>query len=251
MTDDFPLTAWSKRRARREPRCDHRTCKGCSSCSCHAKPKAAPVEPATLPEAKAEAARLVLAAVRADRLLMAVTHTSKKTQPVSQLEEAVVRGHDDLDAVLRSPSLNGAVSGGGDASWRMLDSITTREVFDIDGNVVSGGDLRDRFDTTAATLGALTTAVEELERAAATAMSCVDELRALPAAQARKLSESESDVQHCVHCGRVVTGTRDDRLKSGRCDTCYTYRLRNGTDRPLDLVERELARKVTHEGAIP
>lgn len=249
--DDFPLAARTRKKPPREIPCNHATCTGCKTCSCHAKPKTAPVEPATVSEARAVGARLTLALVRSERFLLALSQTNRKTQPVSRVEEAVIRGHDDLDAVLRSPSLNGAVSGGDDPSWRMLDSITTKEVFDADGNVVSGGDLRDRFDATAATLAELVDTILQIERLAATAMSAVDDLRALPATQARKLAESDSDVQHCVHCGKVVTGTRDDPLRAGRCGACYTYRLRNHSDRPLDLVEKEQARKVAQGGATP
>lgn len=251
-TDDFPLTAWSKRRARLVPRCDHATCPGCSSCSCHRKPKQPILGPLTQPEAVAEGARLKLAAIRAVRMLDAISSTDKKTRPVSNVEQAIARGHADLDAALRSPTLNGAVSGGDDPSWRIFDSLVDREFLDESGNVIKGGNIRDRFDATTLQLETLVGALEQIERSAALANDIVDQLRAIPAAEAQRLLEADSDVQHCVNCGKPVTGTRDDRLRSGRCSTCNTYRSEHGgRDRPRSLIEKELEREMAAASTIP
>lgn len=235
--------AWQDLRARREARdthsktCDHHTCPGCS-CTCHKKPKPS-IAPATPAEAFDHAHRLKQAAVHATKLLDAITSTDK-TRPRSWLEEAITRANADLDTAMRSPTLNGAVSGGDDPSYRILESITTREVLDADGNVLSGGDIRERVDVTARALEELIAALTDIGQRAATAYAAVDDLRSLSPIEAEQILKAESDVQPCVHCGRVVTGARDDRLKAGRCNACYEYRrTHNGQDRPTHLIEAD------------
>jgi hypothetical protein len=36
----------------------------------------------------------------------------------------------------------------------------------------------------------------------------------------------------CTNCGRWVEGTPQDRIRSGRCQACYRFRVRNGRERP-------------------
>jgi hypothetical protein len=36
----------------------------------------------------------------------------------------------------------------------------------------------------------------------------------------------------CANCGTWVANTPQDRIRSGRCEPCYRYRKRTGTDRP-------------------
>lgn len=46
----------------------------------------------------------------------------------------------------------------------------------------------------------------------------------------------ESSVCICVNCATTVANTPADRFKSGRCDTCYRYRLRHdGQDRVVTM----------------
>lgn len=245
MSDTIEIAPELRARARAtRPRCDHLVCAGCPACPCHKRPKSPKVQAATPTEALAEASRLKLAAIGAQRLLDTITATNKKTQPRSRLEEAIIRGHADLDDAIRSPRLNGAVSGGDDPSWRIYNTLLDR-----DENFIGR-----RADAIRNLLASITSSIEGLERNAALAVTIVDELRAISATEARQLIENDSDVQHCINknCGALVTGTRDDRLRAGRCEPCYTYRLRhNGDDRPKELVERELARNVTHPSATP
>jgi len=44
---------------------------------------------------------------------------------------------------------------------------------------------------------------------------------------------------YCVNkdCGRYVEGTRDDRIRSGRCSACFQYRLRTGNDRDTGITK--------------
>ena len=52
--------------------------------------------------------------------------------------------------------------------------------------------------------------------------------------RARWLSE-RTDVRAgaaCANCGRWVEGTPQDRIRSGRCQACYRFRVRNGRERP-------------------
>lgn len=229
------------RRADRSAKCDHTTCPGCEECSCHRKPKRPQLAPMTQTEAKAEASRLQGSARSALRLLDSITSTDRKTRPRSMLEEAVTRGHADLDEAIRSPALNGAVSGGDDPSWRMVDQLTDRH-----------GNLRERRDVIGDALELLVASLELLAHHAALAATIVEELRAIPPAEAKRLLEAESDVQHCVNCGKVVTGTRDDRLRAGRCAACNTYRDdHDGRDRPRSLIDREVAREMAAASTIP
>jgi len=53
--------------------------------------------------------------------------------------------------------------------------------------------------------------------------------------EARRLETATRTAATCSICSRVVTGVRDDRLKSSRCPACYEYLRRTGTDRPRSL----------------
>lgn len=246
MSDTIEIAARHKARGRvSRPHCEHLTCTGCSTCPCHKRPKNPKVEAATPDEALAQAVRLRLAARRAMMILDAITETNKKTKPRAWLELAVIRGHADLDDQIRSPRLNGAVSGGDDPSWRIYNSLVDR-----DENFIGR-----RGDAIRNLLAELTRSIEELERHAALASTIVDDLRAISATEAQQLIDHDSDVQHCANknCGKLVTGTRDDRLKAGRCGPCYEYHLdHHGEDRPKQLIERELQRELsTHAPAKP
>lgn len=220
----------------REVPCDHTTCAGCATCPCHRKPK--PERPRVTPsEAITEGVRLKQALRRVIVTLDAITNVEKE-RPRSQLEEAVIRGHADIDNAMRSPTLNGAVAGGDDPSFRILDQH-------LDEN---SGNWQERADAIALNLRIATSNVAELERAAKAAFTAVLDLQGITETEAQKLLEAASQVQSCVHCGRVVTGTRDDRLRAGRCKPCYEYRLEHhGQERPQYLIDREL-RVETEQG---
>ena len=41
---------------------------------------------------------------------------------------------------------------------------------------------------------------------------------------------------HCMHCNTWCPGTSTDRLRAGRCEPCYRYRLdHHGNERPSEL----------------
>lgn len=244
--------AWDDLRARRQgsehqARCEHATCPGCPSCPCHRRPKQ-PRVGLTPDEATKHARRLRADAIAAIRLLNALT-SGTKTQPLCLLERAIIRANNDIDVALKSPSLNGAVSGAG-------AHIT---VEDEDGNpdsvpvtAIELAVLTAHTDDIGATLDRLTDALADIVHRAAAAFSAVEDLQAISPAEAQRLIEAASSVQTCVHCGRVVTGTRDDRLRSGRCTPCYEYRLdHDSQDRPRYLIERELERELARDSTHP
>jgi hypothetical protein len=178
-----------------------------------------------------QARQLLLNAIDAIRLLSTATDRTKQ-RPISLLEEAIVRAHADVDEGIRSPSLNGAVSGGDDPSFRILDGLTNE-----------GARRRDKV---AANLDSLIRALADVHQRAATAMSMIDKLRALTPERAELLLKAAGDVQSCAnpHCGKIVTGVGNDRLRAGRCQPCFEYRLdHEGSDRPKYLVDREIARE--------
>lgn len=240
MTFASSASGAARRAQRPEPKCQHRTCPGCE-CKCHRRPKTKLVA-TTPPEAFDQARKLRQSALHAIRLLDAITSLDK-TRPRSELEEAVVRGNADVDAILKSPTYNGAVSGGDDPSWRMLDAITSAEVLDKNGDPITGGDLIDRVDDVALQLAALTDALDDIGTRAASAYDCVEKLRAVSPIEADQLLKAESPIQQCINCGRLVTGTENDRLKAGRCTACYQYRRdHKGNDRPAHLIAAEVER---------
>lgn len=235
--DDFPLAEWSKNRPKREPKCDHLTCAGCTNCRCHVKPKRQPLQAPSQDRARTESLAMFRSVDNARRVLDKLT-TRDKVHPLARVEAAVMRAYADRDAILRSPSLNGAVSGGDDPSWRVQDSMT-----DQNGNFVGV-----RFDALGNLLGQLAELVHAAETLAGTISSVIDDLNAISLADAKRLIDESSGVGRCVNpnCDTVVTGVGDDRLRAGRCDPCYRYRLRTGDDRPRRLIERE---NVPKEGA--
>lgn len=58
--------------------------------------------------------------------------------------------------------------------------------------------------------------------------------RAAAEAIARR-SQEPVGAGDCATCGRVVSGSRIDRLRSGRCQACDRYFARNGQERPRAL----------------
>lgn len=62
----------------------------------------------------------------------------------------------------------------------------------------------------------------------------------LPPDEARRLADLEhAKTSTCENCGRTIAGTEADRIRSGRCHSCYVYRKRRGVDRPVDKPEGE------------
>lgn len=69
--------------------------------------------------------------------------------------------------------------------------------------------------------GELRTSLEEHDRRAASAVAA---------------AVGTAGAGHCSNCSRWCTGTRDDRLKAGRCAPgCYDYWQRTSTERPRGL----------------
>lgn len=92
-------------------------------------------------------------------------------------------------------------------------------------------------------IGRMQAAVHELGRAREAAVA----LLPLAHAEAEKLA-SRGDLEagtysaQCanVHCGVLVAGTPNDRLRAGRCEPCYRYRLaHNSQERPQELCHPE------------
>jgi hypothetical protein len=50
-----------------------------------------------------------------------------------------------------------------------------------------------------------------------------------------------------LHCQRTVSNTPNDRLRSGRCDACRKYLVRNGVERPAHLCSEDQAEEVLEQ----
>ncbi len=100
--------------------------------------------------------------------------------------------------------------------------------------------LRGTQDPMALTAMALLGALDGLVLAGSAAQRATN-IRA-DAAKTASQEKREAGVGDCINCGHYCAGTiilggekHQDRLRSGRCDPCRKYRVRNGIDRPRHL----------------
>lgn len=63
--------------------------------------------------------------------------------------------------------------------------------------------------------------------------------------QAQDLVEEERGAGTCSNCGHVCEGGRADRLVDTRCkQKCYPYFRAHGTERPQELIDRDIDRNL-------
>lgn len=149
--------------------------------------------------------------------------------------KALARAHSDTDGGFKPSSL-----GGGGSPTNLTDEegvpcdVNDRSVGERVANAVDKG----KVDTVADRARELLDDLDACNRHAHAAIAAVNFLRALDPEHARKLAESlVGAIASCYNCGRLVAGTRDDRLRAGRCDACFKFRQRNHKERPKELWE--------------
>lgn len=85
--------------------------------------------------------------------------------------------------------------------------------------------------------------LEHAARSAETASRIVHSLLTIDPELARLLADRTpvDRAGTCVTCGAYVANTPQDRIRSGRCEPCYRYRLRHeGMERPKVLWDLEV-----------
>lgn len=236
--------------------CDHTTCAGCTTCTCHQKPahpelgtpsptivERAPrrVHTARTLETDVASTRRTLTAAKTeiDRALSALDALTARppTAPrgappfppdtPSLLAQAVHRASIDTDDGLK-PASTGPGSTGEPSD--LFPRAFTRT------GPVENEQWEAKIDTIRNNADALARTIHITCTNAANAYSAAMALRALTHDEAKKLLDAATAAT-CLNCTRVVGGTRDDRLRAGRCHDCYRYWDSHGRaeERPKEL----------------
>lgn len=159
------------------------------------------------------------------------------------------RANDDIDEAMKSPSYDTDGRGGAELTGpeRHADRkiVMTRDaagnrvaVRDANGNPVM------RKDTVQELMTKLLGTIGLAAQSARAARDISGNLITSQDTEDRKTQWSIASAiptagkGHCSNCTRLCPGTRDDRIKSGRCAPgCYEYFVRHGTERPRALWE--------------
>lgn len=150
------------------------------------------------------------------------------------------RANSDLDDAPRGINYEPRARGGGEPGNPTLQKAAADRADDVAQTVAAL-----EAHLLAARKAARTARVEaEKAERAALSLIAIDPEQARQLTGADQLQADQSDTRKSYVCANIsckatVSNTPNDRLRSGRCPSCYRYRLRHdGTDRPRELCDQ-------------
>lgn len=170
------------------------------------------------------------APARAGDLIVAVDQAIEDlTQLRHTMTEAVIRAHRDTDT---------GFSSGGSGEHVTQSSIPDRATAE------HALQLADRPDFVAANARKMVDAISATRAMSQMALRCARTLLPITHERAEQLvAEIEGGPAICANCKCDVWRTPNDRLRAGRCNPCYQYRIRHdGIERPQQLWEPQADR---------
>jgi hypothetical protein len=147
------------------------------------------------------------------------------TEHRTHAELVTTRANDQVDEAIRARDYDGDGRGGAELTHpeRHADRLTRRPDLIHERMTRLVGTLSLGLDTAKASrsiAGTLITSQDQRDRAASSAVAS---------------AIGTAGTGHCSNCNTWVPGTRDDRLKAGRCEPCYRYcQDHHGNERPRE-----------------
>jgi hypothetical protein len=154
---------------------------------------------------------------------------------VTRLALVCERANDDLDEGLRARNYDGSGRGGNDLT-QPESHVDARMWIDDEGHVIINPDITADRITKLAGVIALTTDTAIAAQELGSKLIISSEERDRQAQAAVSSAVGTAGAGHCKNCTEWVPGTRDDRLRGGRCKPCDGYqRAHHGNERPSEL----------------